>query len=176
MERKYIIAIVVIAVACIVISSCSLFAQQRKGNSEGTKQEFPSLPFTSYEIYFCEQTNNPNVFAIGLVFENKSSLVFLWDNTTNSIVDIEATYTPCDLPTYFGTQPPEGYLTVYQLILTKNETSSWTGNKIVPCNLNKTSNNTYTFDYYDGWGAYWLYGRAIFYSNNQTIRWVLHVM
>ncbi|MBU4256478.1 MAG: hypothetical protein L6265_06195 [Thermoplasmatales archaeon] len=163
MKRKHVIVITAIIVVSVVVSTWSIFVQQKKG-LESPEEKLSSL-FPSGDIYFCEQTNKPNTFAVGLVFENKSSLVFLWDNMNNRITEIEAAYTPLS----------EEYLTVYQQILTKNETSTWTGNKIVPCNLCRLSNDTYYVYYYDGWVIHWYYGSAFFYLNNQTIVWDIHV-
>lgn len=180
MKRKHVIIITAIIVVSVVVSTWSILFVQQKKELESPEEKLSSL-FPLGDIYFCEQTNNPNVLAIGLVFENKSSLVFLWDNMNNRITEMEAAYAP----------PSEEYLTVYQQILMKNETSTWTGNKIVPCNLrhpstdpsflNKTysypiTNDTYYVYYYDGWAGHWYYGSAFFYLNNQTIEWDIHVM
>lgn len=167
----------IIIIACVVIILCSVLSIrllcQNKEKSEAL------LPASNGVICFYEQTNDPNIVAIGMIVKNESSIVFLWNKTANT-TEIEIDYKPVT----------EEECQVFKTIVEKGVISEWTGNRIVPCNirrlsndtsLNKTypypiSNDTYYVYYYDGYGGHWSYGGAFFYLNNQTIVWDIHVM
>lgn len=164
MRNKIVIIITIVVICSLLLLFC--YRGQQNENKFHTSQSNSYQSVNSYQgvICFYEETNVPGRFAIGMIVKNERSIVFLWDKTTN-ITEIKVDYKPVS----------EEELLVFKSIVNKTEASIWTGNRIVPCDLNKTSNNTYTFGYYDGWAGYWQYGAAIFYISNQTIEWLYHV-
>jgi len=134
-------------------------------SSEGVSQD-------NVEIYFCvpaELIENEN-FAVGVVVNNQKSIVFLYDNSTNEIT-VENEYTAST----------SDELQAMSTIALKDVTSPFAQdhlgrtyiNKIVPFGIVKVG-NTYTFNYYDGYGytGYqvnsWGYGRAVLDENGQV--------
>lgn len=152
----------IIIIACVVILLCSVLSIrllcQNKEKSEAL------LSASNGELCFYEQTNDPNVFAIGTIVKNESSVVFLWNKTANT-TEIETDYKPAT----------EEEIQVFKNIIEKKAVSNWTGNRIVPCDITKKSENIYHFKYYDGYELHWSWGYAYFYLNNQTIVWYDHV-
>jgi hypothetical protein len=157
----------IIIITCVVIILCSVLSIrllcQNKENQNKEKSE-ALLSASNGELCFYERTNDPNVFAIGTIVKNESSVVFLWNKTANT-TEIETDYKPAT----------EEEIQVFKNIIEKKAVSNWTGNRIVPCDITKKSENIYHFKYYDGYEFHWSWGYAHFYLNNQTIEWMGHV-
>ena len=114
------------------------------------------------EVYFYDRTVYPDVFAVGMIINNNHSIVFLWNKTSNTTL-IEVDYI-C----------PAQFEDAFKIII-KNGQSLYTYGKIIPCYLNKTSEDIYDFKYYDGWSLHWSFGYARLYLNNKTIQYISNV-
>jgi hypothetical protein len=133
------------------------------------------------EVYFCvpsEQVENEN-FAVGVVVNDQKSIVFIYDNSTNTIV------TPVENEYTASGDALQGMSIIDQKDVTSPFAQNYLGqfnvNKIVPVNIVKVG-STYTFDYYDGYAAYpvdlWGFGAAVIDASgnvpaeNMTHTWI----
>lgn len=135
-----------------------------------------NVPADNVEIYFCvpaEDVENEN-FAAGAVVSNQKSIVFIYNKTTDGITTIENEYTATTSDALQG----------MSIIALKDVTSPFAQdylgrthiNKIVPSSIVKTD-NTYTFNYYDGYNIYfnqWGHGTAII-DENMEVELISHV-
>ena len=123
------------------------------------ESEVHHLPYDAVEIRFSEEIDN-NIFAIGIVQENYSS-VFTWDKNTNA-TETYLKYTSANLNESIAFQ-----------ILNEQGISAKTNDSFVPTNITYVNEGEYHFTYYDGWvmieEGYWSYGGGIMYLSNQTI-------
>ena len=156
--KKRTMVIVVIVGVCVLLSAYVVLQFIQK------EEQLPVFNDTgpAGEVYFCETTLDPGVFAVGMIINNNHSIVFLWNKTSNTTA-IEIDYI-C---------PPQ-FKEAFNLILEQG-LSPYTDRKIVPCDLNKTSEDVYDFKYYDGWEYHWSFGYAKLYLSNKTIQYISHV-
>lgn len=128
------------------------------------------------EVYFCvpaELTENKK-FAAGVVVNNQKSIVFIYDNSTNTIllpVENEYTATTSDELQVMSTIARKDVTSPYA----QDHLGHFNANKIVPFGIVKMG-NAYTFDYYDGYAMspldFWGHGRATF--ENGQVSFVTH--
>jgi len=184
------VAVAVVGVIIIVCAAAVYVSMRRAPEEQVTPQasgkstvEMPlarvraavasikGVPQENVEVYFCvpaELIENEN-FAAGVVVSNKESIVFIYDNSTDTII------TPLENE-YAATTIDE--LQAMSVIALKDVTSPYAQdhlghfntNKIVPFGIAKVG-NSYTFYYYDGYAAnpldLWGHGRAVF-ENGQV--------
>ncbi len=128
------------------------------------------VPADNVELYFCVQAAENDNFAVGAVISEQTSIVFIFTKSTNGIAVENEPYT--------ATTSDERQ--AMSILVYKKPLSRFTGRKIVPFNFVKL-NNTYSFDYYDGYDMYlrrWGFGSAILDASgnipeeNMTHSWI----
>ncbi len=118
------------------------------------------------EVYFCvpAELSENKKFAAGVVVNNQKSIVFIYDNSTNTIllpVENEYTATTSDELQVMSTIARKDVTSPYA----QDHLGHFNTNNIVPFGIVKVG-NAYTFDYYDGYAAspldLWGHGSAVF--------------
>ncbi len=152
-----------IAKTCIPLL---LFITVITGCLKSEEKQRSSLSIINGEIIFNGEdiSEYGKVNVIGVIVENRTSLVLYWIKENNSVA-IKKAYTPS----------PD-VLPIYQEILALNLTSPYTGSMIIPYSLRyNNSEKCWHFNYYDweptlGLGE----GDAFYYPVNQTVLWLAH--
>ena len=116
------------------------------------------------EIAFCEPaTMEGDLFAVGAIVDTTKSIVFLYDPATHQIT-IEYEYVAMT-----GDE-------ISALSCASKQTSKWTGNLIVPCDIVEEE-GLYNFRYYDGYYSVlsrWSYGWGTVDIEELTVEWGAH--
>jgi hypothetical protein len=190
-NKRIIGALTAIVVICAVVIYLSMQRlpsgpEGPSGGAEKVTVEMPlarvkaavasrdGVPQENVEVYFCvpAETVENKKFAAGVVVNTQKSIVFIYDNSTNTITSVENEYTAAS-----------DELQAMSVISLKGITSPFAqdylkhfnANKIVPFGIVK-SGGAYTFDYYDGYDAYpmdrWGRGKAVL--ENGQVSFISH--
>lgn len=171
-----------ILVLCFCVIAVSIFWKPEKTTQENVQQGIENLPTQEIEniiietfaqqrgvaeenvkIYFLEQTEETNVYAVGAAIRENACFVFLY-NLDNHEIHVKAQYSPSTDNEVLATSIVIGRI------------SKWTGNPIVPVDFT-SSDGGYYFTYYDGFSrltSRWSFGWGIVYLDNKAVEWGPH--